>query len=94
LSINAIARHLNQQQIATRRGDTRWERSTVWALLRNPAYQGKACYGKTEIQPRQRITRLDLPAMRPLFVMLMTVRHDGAERRPGWAPEAALLRKG
>jgi site-specific DNA recombinase len=57
LSINAIARHLNQQQIATRRGDTRWERSTVWALLRNPAYQGKACYGKTEIQPRQRITR-------------------------------------
>jgi site-specific DNA recombinase len=57
LSINAIARHLNQQQIATRRGDTRWERSTVWALLRNPAYQGKACYGKTEVRPRQRITR-------------------------------------
>jgi site-specific DNA recombinase len=57
LSINAIARHLNQQQIATRRGDTRWERSTVWALLRNPAYQGKACYGKTEIRPRLRITR-------------------------------------
>jgi site-specific DNA recombinase len=57
LSINAIARHLNQQQIATRGADTRWERSTVWALLRNPAYQGKACYGKTEIRPRQRITR-------------------------------------
>jgi len=57
LSINAIARHLNQQQIATRRGDTRWERSTVWALLRNPAYQGQACYGKTELRPRQRITR-------------------------------------
>ena len=56
LSINAIARHLNQQQIATRHGDTRWERSTVWALLRNPAYQGKACYGKTELRPRQRIT--------------------------------------
>jgi site-specific DNA recombinase len=29
LSINAIARHLNQQPIATRRGVTRWERSTV-----------------------------------------------------------------
>ena len=57
LSINAIARHLNQQQVATRRGDSRWERSTVWALLRNPSYQGKACYGKTEIRPRQRITR-------------------------------------
>jgi site-specific DNA recombinase len=57
LSINAIARQLNQQQIATRRGNSRWERSTVWALLRNPAYQGKACYGKTELRPRQRITR-------------------------------------
>jgi site-specific DNA recombinase len=57
LSINAIARHLNQQQVATRSGDTRWERSTVWGLLRNPAYQGKACYGKTELRPRQRITR-------------------------------------
>jgi hypothetical protein len=41
LSINAIARHLNQQQVATRSGDTRWERSTVWGVLRNPAYQGK-----------------------------------------------------
>jgi site-specific DNA recombinase len=57
LSINAIARQLNQSQIATRSGDTRWERSTVWGLLRNPAYQGKACYGKTESRPRQRITR-------------------------------------
>ena len=57
LSINSIARLLNQQQIATRRGDTRWERSTVWGMLRNPAYRGKACYGKTELRPRQRITR-------------------------------------
>jgi site-specific DNA recombinase len=26
-------------------------------MLRNPAYAGKACYGKTELRPRQRITR-------------------------------------
>ncbi len=57
LSINAIARMLNQQQIPTRTAKTRWERSTVWGILRNPAYQGKACYGKTELRPRQRITR-------------------------------------
>src|SRR5215470_12342200 len=57
LSINAIARMLNQRQIPTRTGKTRWERSTVWGILRNPAYQGKACYGKTELRPRQRITR-------------------------------------
>jgi site-specific DNA recombinase len=57
LSINAIAHGLNEQQIPTRTAKTRWERSTVWGMLRNPAYQGKACYGKTELRPRQRITR-------------------------------------
>ena len=57
LSINAIARQLNERQIPTRTGKTRWERSTVWGMLRNPAYRGKACYGKTEPRPRQRITR-------------------------------------
>jgi len=56
-SINAIARMLNEKQIPTRRGVSRWERSTVWAMLRNPAYKGRACFGKTEIRARQRITR-------------------------------------
>jgi site-specific DNA recombinase len=56
-SINAIARLLNERQIATRTGKGRWERSTVWGMLRNPAYGGTACYGKTELRPRQRITR-------------------------------------
>jgi site-specific DNA recombinase len=57
LSINAIARLLNERRIPTRSATTRWERSTVWGMLRNPAYCGKACYGKTEQRPRQRITR-------------------------------------
>ena len=57
LSINAIARLLNECQIPTRTIQTRWERSTVWGMLRNPAYQGKAAYGKTQLRPRQRITR-------------------------------------
>jgi site-specific DNA recombinase len=56
-SINAIARLLNQRQIPTRTGTARWERSTVWGMLRNPAYKGRACYGKTEIRPRKRITK-------------------------------------
>ena len=57
LNIRAMARLLNEEQIPTRTGTTRWERSTVWGLLRNPAYRGRACYGKTEHRPRQRITR-------------------------------------
>jgi len=57
LSINAVARMLNERQIPTRTGTGRWERSTVWGMLRNPAYRGCACFGKTEIRPRQRITK-------------------------------------
>jgi len=57
LSISAIARQLNDSQVATRTGGSRWERSTVWGMLRNPAYRGTACYGKTEQRTRQRITR-------------------------------------
>ena len=34
-----------------------WERSTVWGMLRNPAYYGSACFGKTEICARRRMTR-------------------------------------
>jgi len=57
VSINGITRMLNDRRIPTRKGIARWERSTVWAMLRNPAYAGRACFGKTELQPRQRITR-------------------------------------
>ncbi|MBK5966739.1 recombinase family protein [Thiocystis minor] len=57
LSIGAIARWLNEQGVPTRRQAPRWERSTVWGMLRNPAYQGRACFGKTQTAPRQRVTR-------------------------------------
>ncbi len=57
LSIGAIARLLNEKAIPTCKRRGRWERSTVWGMLRNPAYKGQACFGKTMIAPRQRITR-------------------------------------
>jgi site-specific DNA recombinase len=57
LSIGAITRELNQRHIPTRSCNGHWERSTVWAVLRNPAYCGRACFGKTERRERQRITR-------------------------------------
>jgi site-specific DNA recombinase len=37
LSIGAIARLLNERGVPTRRRAPRWERSTVWGILRNPA---------------------------------------------------------
>jgi site-specific DNA recombinase len=57
VSIAAITRRLNEQGIPTRKRISRWERTTVWAMLRNPAYKGLACFGKTRSAHRQRITR-------------------------------------
>ena len=57
MSIGAVARLLNERGVPTRKQISRWERSTVWAMLRNPAYKGTACFGKIETAPRQRITR-------------------------------------
>src|SRR6516164_1151856 len=57
LSIGAITRLLNEQGIPTRKRISRWERSVVWAMLRNPAYKGAACFNKTKTAKRQRITR-------------------------------------
>ena len=56
-SINAIARWLNDHQIPTRKRKSLWERSTVWGMLRNPAYKGTACFGKTRSVERKKITR-------------------------------------
>ena len=57
LSIAAITRRLNERPVPTATGRSRWERSTVWAMLRNPAYRGKACFGKTRQMPRTYVTR-------------------------------------
>lgn len=57
LSIGAIARQLSEEGITTQRGGARWEHSVIWAMLRNPAYYGKACFGKTQVAERVRITR-------------------------------------
>jgi site-specific DNA recombinase len=58
LSIGQIYRRLNALGVETRRGKSTWDRSTVWAMLRNPAYQGTACFGKTEQAERKKVTRL------------------------------------
>ena len=56
-SIGAIVRWLNTEGIPTRKGISPWERTTVWAMLRNPAYKGTACFGKTEKAERKKVTR-------------------------------------
>jgi site-specific DNA recombinase len=57
LSIGEIARRLNRERIPTRKASPRWERSVIWAMLRNPAYRGVACFGKTRVSARTRVLR-------------------------------------
>ena len=59
LSMRAITATLNAQNIPTRSAKAPWVPSTLWHLLGNPAYEGRACYGKTEPgPPSQRSNRI------------------------------------
>lgn len=48
-SIADLTRWLTSSNTHTRTGKTRWDRSVVWGMLRNPAYAGQAAFGKTQI---------------------------------------------
>ncbi len=48
-TIADLTRWLTDQGIPTRTGKTRWDRSVVWGMLRNPAYTGHAVFGKTMV---------------------------------------------
>ena len=75
-SIEGICRWLNEQGVATRKAGARWGPSTVRQMLRNPAYRGTACFGKTRIvrgvARQKRVTR--------------TLRMGGAVARRDSAP--------
>lgn len=47
VSLRALGKWLTQQAIPTAAGKTLWDHSTVRELLRNPAYRGRAAFGRT-----------------------------------------------
>jgi site-specific DNA recombinase len=48
-SIAELTRWLTKCGVPTRTGKARWDRSVVWGMLRNPAYAGRAVFGKTMV---------------------------------------------
>jgi site-specific DNA recombinase len=48
-SVAELARWLTAQQVPTRTGKHRWDRSVIWGMLRNPTYAGHAVFGKTMV---------------------------------------------
>ena len=61
-TIAGLTRWLTSEKIPTVTGKPRWDRSVVWGMLRNPAYAGRAVFGKTKIVHEQpglnRVARL------------------------------------
>jgi site-specific DNA recombinase len=51
LSIGEVRRKLGQSGEKTRSGKTWWDRTSIWGILKNPAYKGHAAFGKTRIGP-------------------------------------------
>src|SRR3954467_7268498 len=49
ISIGEVCRRLRQHGFLTRSGKPAWDRTTVWGILKNPAYVGTAAFGKTRI---------------------------------------------
>ncbi|WP_281508845.1 recombinase family protein [Wolbachia endosymbiont (group B) of Pandemis cinnamomeana] len=47
-SIGEVVHELNKIPVITRTGKRYWKRSTIWNMLKNPAYIGQAAYGKTK----------------------------------------------
>jgi site-specific DNA recombinase len=58
LSLEEVVRRLLAQGTPSPAGRPRWNRTTLWKLLKNPAFSGAASFGKTETAPRQ-------PRLRP-----------------------------
>lgn len=76
LSIGQVKRKLDESGIKTKSGKSFWDRSVIWAMLKNPAYIGKAAFGKTKLgdkrarirpqrnssdRPRQSYSTYDVP---------------------------------
>ena len=63
-SLGEIQRRLRQKGILSPTGIATWSRTTIWAMLKNPAYKGTATYNKTSNRPLKR-QRLRPPRGKP-----------------------------
>jgi site-specific DNA recombinase len=76
LTIGEVCRRLTRAGEVTRSGNTVWDRSVVWGMLKHPASQGTAAFGKTRqeplrprlraqrgrpLQPRRAVSTVDVP---------------------------------
>ena len=53
ITLGEVSRRLKEKRIGSAKGNSFWDRSSVWGILKNPAYKGSAVFGKTRIGPRR-----------------------------------------
>jgi site-specific DNA recombinase len=53
LTLGEVCRRLTKATIPTRRNKSKWDRSVIWGMLKNPAYIGTAIFGRTRRGPWQ-----------------------------------------
>lgn len=58
LTLGKIAKRFQEEHITTKTGKTFWDRGTISYMLKNPAYKGKAAFGRKK-------TGVKLPCVRP-----------------------------
>jgi site-specific DNA recombinase len=59
-TLEEVRRRLQAAGVPTRTGKARWSHKTIWDLLQNPTYKGKAAFGRTRsgpLAPRWRAPR-------------------------------------
>jgi site-specific DNA recombinase len=91
MSIGEVRRRLTTAGIPTPRGKSWWDRTTIWGILRNPAYRGQAGFGKTRagelrsrlragrggsLQPRRARSTYDRPADEWLLIPVPAITSD------------------
>ena len=74
-SIGEVCRRLRDREIPSPRGKDYWDRTTVWGILKNPAYAGQARFGKTRVGPQRPRLRSQRGSRRSREVNLRCMTH-------------------
>jgi Recombinase len=104
LTIGEVCRRLTPAGERTRTGTTVWDRRVGWGILKNPASQGAAVFGKTRLRPRlaqweeQRQALAEAAALQGELRLIIgrledcaTTLHDGLEAAD-WASKRDRIR--
>ena len=81
VSLTAVCQRLFEAGVPSPTGNARWNRSTVWVLLSNPAYAGQALFGKVTSRPWR-------PTLRPARGRAPVPKHPS--RRVPAPPESRI----